>query len=29
MRAVRDWALDNDIMDRDRWIEYVKSRARE
>ena len=29
MRAVRDWALDNDIMDRDRWIEYVKFRARE
>jgi tRNA nucleotidyltransferase/poly(A) polymerase len=29
MRAVSDWALDNDIADRDRWLEFVRSRARE
>jgi hypothetical protein len=29
MRAVSDWALDNDIVDRERWKEFVKARARE
>ena len=27
MRAVSDWALDNDIADRDRWLEFVRSSA--